>query len=137
MQLSFVVTGPPVPKERARVVSTVNAHGKRSTRGVTPSKTRAYEAHVAIIAAAARSHVPRWPWQDKAARFGIAIRVYRSRDSGDLDNYEKAIQDACDGVLWHDDSQIRRRGEGGIWACEKGKERVEIDVWTLEVQAAE
>lgn len=85
-----------------------------------------------MVALAARTHSPRWPWQDKNARYGISVRVYRSRDAGDLDNYEKAIQDALNGVLWHDDSQVRRRGEGGIWACEKGAERIEVDVWMLD-----
>jgi Holliday junction resolvase RusA-like endonuclease len=142
MRLTFVVHGPPVPKARARVTG-IAAHlyamlcgrckgiaGK--AHATTPDKTKAYEKHVAVVAFAARTHSPRWPWQDKDARYGISVRVFRSRDQGDLDNYEKGVQDACNNVLWHDDSQIRRRGEGGIWACEKGKERIEVDVWTLD-----
>lgn len=136
MRLSFTVNGPPVPKERARVVTRTNASGVSKTRGVTPTRTRAHENLVGMVALAARSHVSAWPWQDKAARFGISIRVYRSIDRGDLSNYEKAIEDGCNGVLWPDDAQIRRRGEGGIYACEKGKERVEVDVWTLDQNGA-
>jgi Holliday junction resolvase RusA-like endonuclease len=72
-----------------------------------------------------------WPWQDKTTRYGIAIRVYRSRDAGDLDNYVKAISDACNGVLWLDDSQIRRI-DAMVDGCEKGRERVNVEAWTLD-----
>jgi Holliday junction resolvase RusA-like endonuclease len=108
--------------------------------GVTPAKTREYEKHVATIAHAARlnfdamRHIPahRWPWQDKKTRFGLAVKVYRSRDAGDLGNYEKTIEDAFNGVIWPDDRKLHARGEGGIFACEKGRERVEVEVWTLD-----
>lgn len=142
MKLSFVVPGPPVPKARARVVG-VAAHifealcgrCKRiagNAHAVTPAKTRDYEKHVQTIAWAARTHHPAWPWKDEATRYGIAIRVYRSRDAGDLGNYEKTVEDALNGVLWPDDRRLHARGDGGIFACEKGRERVEVDVWTLD-----
>lgn len=126
MRLTFTVPGPPVPKARARVVT-----DERGTRGVTPAKTRTYEKHAGLCALASRLYCSAWPWKDKGARFGIAMRFYRSRDSGDLDNYEKGIQDACKGILWHDDGQIRRRGEGGIYDVDKGQERAEVEVWVL------
>jgi Holliday junction resolvase RusA-like endonuclease len=134
VRLTFTIPGPPVPKARARVVT--DKQGK--TRGVTPAKTRAYEKHVALCALAARMYgsgwpdrAP-WPWRDTEARFGLSVRVYRSRDAGDLGNYEKTVEDAFNGVIWPDDRQMRRRGEGGIYDCEKGKERVEVEVWTLD-----
>ena len=142
IRLSFTVHGPPVPKARARVVG-VSANlfallcgrcksivGK--AHAVTPTKTRDYEKHVQMVAWGARSHCSAWPWQDKTTRYGIAIRVYRSRDAGDLGNYEKTIEDALNGVLWPDDRKLHARGEGGIFACEKGRERVEVEVWTLD-----
>ena len=130
MRLAFTVYGPPVPKARARVVSRVEG-GKTKTRGVTPAKTREYEKVVSFVALAARTQNYLWPWQDKATRYGIAIRVYRSRDAGDLDNYVKAISDACNGVLWLDDSQIRRI-DAMVDGCEKGRERVNVEAWTLD-----
>lgn len=152
IRLSFTVHGPPVPKARARIVSRVEC-GKTRTRGVTPQKTRDYEKMVSLVALAKRQNfdasmhaagirdgVPsslvsqmqkRWPCQDKAKRYGIKLHVYRSRDAGDLDNYVKAISDACNGVLWLDDSQIRMI-DAMVDGCEKGRERVEVEVWTLD-----
>jgi Holliday junction resolvase RusA-like endonuclease len=128
MKLSFVVHGPPVPKARARVAT--NAEGK--THAFTPAKTKAYEKHVGTIALATRTHHRQWPHLDKAARFGLSVRVYRSREQGDLDNFIKAALDSCNGVLWVDDSQVRRFVECSVDECEKGKERLEVDAWTLD-----
>lgn len=131
MKLSFVVHGPPVPKERARVVARTDASGKSKTRGVTPTRTAAYEKHVGLVAMGARSHCGAWPWQDKKARFGFELRVYRSTDRGDLDNYIKSATDACKGILWPDDSQVRRI-EASVERCEKGRERIAVEVRLLD-----
>jgi Holliday junction resolvase RusA-like endonuclease len=128
MKLTFVVHGPPVPKARARVAT--NAEGK--THAFTPAKTKAYEKHVGMIAMAERTHWRTWPRLDRGARFGLSVRVYRSRGQGDLDNFIKSCLDSCNGVLWVDDSQVRRFGECSVDECEKGKERIEVDVWTLD-----
>lgn len=130
-RLAFTVPGPPVPKARARVTSQINIDGKRETRSFTPAKTKAYEKHVAIIASAARSHLRQWPHLDAKARFGLSVRVHRSAERGDLDNFIKAISDACNGVAWVDDSQVRRI-DGAVYACDKGRERVEVEVWILD-----
>jgi Holliday junction resolvase RusA-like endonuclease len=146
VRLAFTIPGPPVPKARARVVT--DKQGK--TRGVTPAKTRDYEKHVKTFAWSARANFDageyrksmrpdyafteplQWPWQEKTTRYGLSVRVYRSRDAGDLGNYEKTIEDAMNGVIWPDDRRLHARGEGGIFACEKGSERVEVEVWTLD-----
>jgi len=129
IRLSFVVHGPPVPKARARVVSRVE-NGKTKTRGVTPAKTRDYEKLVNLCALGARLKHGAWPHVERSVHYGIKLRVFRSRDAGDLDNYVKAVSDACNGVLWLDDSQIRRI-DAMVDGCEKGRERVEVEVWTL------
>jgi hypothetical protein len=54
VRLTFTIPGPPVPKARARVVSRVDASGKRKTRGITPKRTEAYEEHVRAMAWQAR-----------------------------------------------------------------------------------
>ena len=130
-QVAFTVHGPPVPKARARVVSSGEG-ADRKTRSFTPGKTTAYEALVSMKALEARSKASKWPWQETKTRFGIAISVFRSADRGDLDNFEKSIWDACNKVIWPDDRQVIRRGEGGIWRCPKGQERVEVRVWIVE-----
>jgi Holliday junction resolvase RusA-like endonuclease len=131
-QIAFTVHGPPVPKARARVVSSGEG-ANRKTRSFTPGKTAAYESLVSMRALEARSKTRQWPWQDKDARFGITISVYRSAERGDLDNFEKSIWDGCNKVIWHDDRQVIRRGEGGVFRCPKGFERVEVRIWVVEV----
>jgi Holliday junction resolvase RusA-like endonuclease len=126
VRLRFVVPGPPVPKARARTTTSGGV-----VRTYTPHKTAAYEKHVGLHALAARQAARSWAPLDGKARFGIAINIYRSIDRGDIDNHEKAILDACNGVLWNDDAQIRRRGEGGIYDCPKGQERAEVEVWVI------
>ena len=130
-QIMFTVHGPPVPKARARVVSKDDETG-RKTRSFTPEKTKAYESLVSMKALEARSKMRQWPWQDPGARFGIAINVFRSSERGDLDNFEKSIWDACNEVIWPDDRQVIRRGDGGIFRCQKGRECVDVRIWIVE-----
>ena len=127
-QIAFVVKGPPVPKARARVVT--RDDGKKTS--FTPGKTAAYEAIVGMRALEARCKSKSWPWQDPKARFGVAISIFKSRDQGDLDNFEKSILDACNKFVWLDDRQVIRRGEGGMYACAKGQERAEVRIWIVE-----
>jgi len=133
MRLSFVVHGPPVPKARARVVQNVDPLlGTTKAHGYTPTKSADYEKHVGMIALAERMKARKWPALDRSVRIGLSVRVYRSREQGDLDNFIKSVKDACNGVLWADDWQVRRFGECSVDECEKGKERIEVDVWTLD-----
>jgi crossover junction endodeoxyribonuclease RusA len=130
MKLQFVVPGPPVPKERARVVRRKNPlPGQRATTSFTPDKTAQYEAHVKLHALAARCKTHRWPWQDTTAPFYVGIKIYRSQRRGDWDNFAKAITDACNGVLWHDDRQIVH-ATVAVRSCDKGHERAEVEVGT-------
>jgi Holliday junction resolvase RusA-like endonuclease len=130
-KISFVVHGPPVPKARARVVRS-GSPTEPKTRSFTPIKSADYEAHVGMIALAARTKVPKWPGLNRGVRLGLAVRVYRSREQGDLDNFMKSALDACNGVLWADDWQVRRFGECFVESVTKGQERLEVDVWTLD-----
>ncbi len=119
-----------MPKARARVTSRINIDSERETRSFTPAKTKAYEKHVAIIAGAARSHLRQWPRLDTKTRFGLSVNVFRSTERGDLDNFIKAISDACNGIVWADDSQVRVL-RGMVEGCDKGRERVDVEVWVL------
>lgn len=130
-KLSFVVHGPPVPKARARVVRNNGPTGQR-TRSFTPTKSADYEAHVGMLALAARTKVSKWPGLDRGVRLGLSVRVFRSREQGDLDNFVKSAKDACNKVLWADDWQVRRYGEMFVEEVTKGQERLEVDVWTID-----
>lgn len=133
MKLSFVVYGPPVPKARARIVRNADASsGAPKTRSYTPTKSADYEKHVGMVAFAERVKTRGWPALDRNVRIGLSVRVYRSREQGDLDNFVKSAKDALNKVLWSDDWQVREFGRCFVAECAKGQERLEIDVWTIE-----
>jgi Holliday junction resolvase RusA-like endonuclease len=94
LRIGFTVAGPPVPKARARL-------GKGGT--YTPARTVAYERLVALTAVAARQSVVGWPLT--GATYSITMSMSRS-GRFDVDNVAKAILDACNGVLWRDDSAV-------------------------------
>lgn len=117
LEIRFTVPGPPVPKARARVV---DGHA------FTPRRTAAYERLVAIIASAALGARPWLP----DALYGVEVVVSRSASRGDWDNYAKSVCDACNGILWVDDRQIRD-GRVLLRRVAKGHERVDVRVWTM------
>lgn len=101
--VTFIVPGEPVGKERPRA-----ARMGGLVRLYTPAKTRDYEqrvAHTADVAATAQGYEhPERGWYE------LTVDVYRTheRKGPDLDNIGKAIADACNGVLWRDDSEVRQ-----------------------------
>jgi len=117
--IRFTVPGDPVAKGRPRVVR-VGA----GVRGVTPAKTRRYEAIVAECAAMARSAAGgEWPLPASAclrvevdAVFRRPGGRFRRKDPGgriprgrrpDLDNVLKAVLDGIDRAgIWQDDAQV-------------------------------
>ena len=120
-KVEFAVPGAPVPKGRPRFVATVGTDGKASGRAYTPSLTRTYEESVRAAARAAMGRLnatsdavmlsmvafipipASWSRPKKArAMAGLLLPVGRP----DLDNYEKAITDALNGICYEDDSQI-------------------------------
>lgn len=117
--IEFVVPGTPVAKARHR--SAVMPNGK--VRHYTPAKTENWEAHAAHAAHRARIKagepvyagpvalmvtavmpVPAsWPkWKREAAQAGEVAPTAKP----DMDNIEKAVKDAMNGVVYRDDSQV-------------------------------
>lgn len=113
MRVHIVIPGPPVAKGRARVL--------KSGRSYTPAKTANYAAKVAHLGKQAmgidgpyngalsvfigvNKEIPAsWSKRKRAdALAGIIKPVSRP----DGDNYEKAILDGLNGVVWHDDGQV-------------------------------
>lgn len=86
-------------------------------------------------------------WTAKGARLPtleglveMTIRIYLAGKNGalpgrrgDLDNYCKAIKDGLQaGGVFPNDKQVVRYGTGtGIYPCEPGNERVEVELWEL------
>ena len=96
MKLSFIVPGPPQPKERPR-------KGK-SGRFYTPDATRGYEhaLHTYALQAVRLAH---WPLATKEP-VAVTLHAYFPDDRRrDLDNAAKCL-DGANGVVWHDDVQI-------------------------------
>ena len=113
MNYSFVVTGPPVAKARAR---------KGPVGFYTPEKTK--DAELLVQAAFLEKYRPE---VDATSLFKVACRFYtRGRNRMDGDNLEKLIWDALTGVVWEDDSQIWSwRGDRGT---DKLNPRTEVDI---------
>jgi Holliday junction resolvase RusA-like endonuclease len=115
--VKFKVPGTPVGKGRPRV----STRGGKFARMYTPEKTASYENLVALAAQEAMVGrnlidgpvdvelvillpVPAsWPKKKQAA--ALQGQVYPTKKP-DIDNVEKAIFDAINGVVWHDDVQV-------------------------------
>ncbi len=93
--MTFHVPGPPVPKARPR-------WSRRSRTWYTPRRTEDYEIDVGWEALRARV----MPFNcDYRGRVKVSM-VFRVRGRCDIDNAAKVILDACNKILWKDDSQV-------------------------------
>jgi len=113
-EITFTVPMTPVAKARARSTG-------RGGRHITPSKTRKAEADIATYATRAMAgrqpltgpvelrlafyFTPPASWpaskREKALRY-MAWKISKP----DVDNLQKSVMDAGNGILWKDDSQI-------------------------------
>lgn len=114
--IQFTIPGQPVAKARARVTMVGGF-----ARAYTPKKTADYEALIAGIAKRAmgalapsarpievmlelRMEIPT-SWT-KAKRLAASIGTVRATKKPDADNVLKGVKDACNGIVWVDDSQV-------------------------------
>lgn len=95
--VAATLPGDPASKERPRTVT--NEHG---TRTYTPARTRDAEAAVTLQVRAAMRGQPRHDIAF-AVVFAFHLKGWRRRDT---DNMEKLVLDACNHVVWDDDSQV-------------------------------
>ena len=118
MQITFIVDGPAVPKQRPRI------HGRQA---YTPKKTRDYEervrrafcssydgdlpvfskdtpvsAYIEVIQAIPKS------WSNSKHLKAVNGEIAPVTRNGDLDNIAKSILDALNGYAYEDDSQVTR-----------------------------
>ena len=119
MRMSFKVFGKPVPKARARIVSS----GGRIW-SFTPAKTKKYEKEVKQSA---------WYAMKKdgvlisSKPFTLSVVFFGAHPRSDWDNLGKAVSDALNGMVWVDDSQVIGAYVSKV-KCKKGDERTEITV---------
>lgn len=114
--ITFHVLGAPVGKGRARITR---------NGAFTPAKTRKYEAHVRMAAQQAmnlrgalplegplrmilRADLPIPTSWSKKKRQAAVIGEISPCTRPDVDNYIKAALDACNGIVFADDSQVVR-----------------------------
>lgn len=116
MRIEFHIPGAPQGKGRAKIV---NIGG--FSRMATPGKTMAYEGMIAHIAQQAMKGRPliagpvsvllrincQIPasWSDSKRARALAGAIMPTTKP-DCDNVTKACYDACNGVVWRDDSQV-------------------------------
>ena len=113
-RLSFHIPGPPVTWKRS------NGSGRRFTE----AKDRAYRKHVQACGRAAVLGT-KFPMD---ARYSVNMAVKQAtRGDADLSNYAKSVEDALNGVVWNDDSQIDRLLVERLWEGETGT-RVTVEV---------
>lgn len=94
--IEYTIPGPPVGKERPRVVSGGIAY--------TPAKTRRYEAAAGLLARAAVTRRKGW---DVASFYAVTLEVcFPDARKRDLDNVIKSVLDSGNGILWSDDARV-------------------------------
>jgi len=114
--IEFTVPGAPVGKGRPRIIK-IAGHSRMKT----PEKTANYESLVALAAHRAMAGHPMLlgpcdvtlriivpvpaSWSQKKQRAALAGTV-KPTTKPDIDNVEKVIFDALNGVLWKDDVQV-------------------------------
>ena len=94
-----------------------------SRGGWTPARSRKYKEHVAWYALAAVGQVPGWTRTGRF-RMRLWVRLPDAR-TRDLSNVIKAVEDACNRIVYEDDGQIDElhavkevdRERPGLW-CE-------------------
>ncbi len=119
--VAFTVIGAPVPKARPRM--------SRSGHTYTDARTVAYERLVRDAAIRAAMPHGRLPVFMKGAPVKLTIRVYRAASRGDLDNYSKAVSDACNRILYEDDRQVVSLD---AWmGVDRENPRVEVEVCAI------
>ena len=131
-RVRFEVVGQPVPKARPRVVT----KGKRRF-AYTPKKVKEWEAHVKEEA---RRHFERpfdWP-------VVVSLIFYMPRPKSrrldfwvpttpDLDNLEKSVLDALNGVAYTDDRLVVAKSSSKRYV-KGGETRVNITVTSIKDQ---
>lgn len=96
-RVRITVLGPPQAWQRARPI--VTAEGVKMR---VPVATRRYKKLVRDVVGLSRP--PDWPLKRRyVVHLRIVVPDHRRRD---LDNIEKCVLDALNGVLWADDSQV-------------------------------
>jgi len=116
--LRFFIPMRPVPKARPRL----GKHG-----AWTPKRTRDFEEKVGWLAKMARNQAG---WEVLTGPVYLDLTFVCPPAGADLSNMVKAIEDACNGILYEDDVQIRASAQ---WIVQRGKPGIIVEVMPLKV----
>lgn len=127
----------PVAKGRPRFVSRSFAGGKSYTSAYTPAKTRNAESALQAELKAMgpdlyERGVPLIVMVEFIVRRPKSVKAPYPVSRPDLDNYLKLLKDACNGYLWHDDSQVIQVGMLKRYARENELPHIEMRVSRAE-----
>ncbi len=112
MTVTFTIPGEPVPQMRPRVVQNKYTH---HIHAYTPDKCAVYAERVRLYAL---RHLENTEFQRLTGPLEVFMTFYRSKPKSaskrdvfpvtrpDLSNYVKLVEDALNGLIWVDDSQI-------------------------------
>jgi Holliday junction resolvase RusA-like endonuclease len=126
MEVTITIPGEPMPKLRPRFRHVRTKAGLEFTQTYTPAKSVHYEKTVAeygivamreagiyspfvgpiALVCSFRLPVPK-SWSKKRTILALEGGVHHT-SRPDVDNLVKSIKDACNGVIWKDDSQVVR-----------------------------
>ena len=101
--ITIEIPGAPVPSMRKRASILRTRKGPR-VHMYTPTKGASYAERVALFAGIAAQKAG-WKVEEKST-YSVRFEVHRATMRGDFDNFEKALTDPMNGIIWKDDSQI-------------------------------
>lgn len=139
LSIAFFVPGEAIAKGRPRARGYIRKDGKAGSILYTPDRTVAWEETVRYHALKMRPENP----IDKALRIDLifmlpmteaAKKKKRKHPSikPDLDNLEKAVLDALNGLMYVDDSRICEKVGRKVYTEDPGKYGVCITIETME-----
>ncbi|OCT12614.1 hypothetical protein A8709_32915 [Paenibacillus pectinilyticus] len=135
--IQFTVYGPPVAQGRPRA-------GKTHSGDVVmydPGKSKDYKRYVSLVASQNK------PSQLIESAVSLTVKVYRPipdswskvkqrqalegamrpKSKPDLSNYIKGIEDAIEGILLKNDSQVVDYGKSGKWYSDRPRIEIEVE----------
>jgi len=136
-QLAFFVPGEPVAKGRARSSPYRKKDGGLGVRTYSPDKTVTWERTLKYEALKMK------PTEPLDGPLRIELHFYFPRNKAakkrpyphvrpDLDNLEKAVMDALNGVIWTDDARVCSKTSAKHYTNDAGQIGVAITVEMLE-----
>lgn len=103
MEYSFVIEGPPKPKERPRTTKTGHTFTPPATRKAQERVAAAYDGPMFKGPVHLFLH-----FEANHTEVTITDAVWDSPLRGDIDNYQKLVQDALQGLAYANDRQVVR-----------------------------